>query len=291
MKYLVLFVSGISLLLVAAPGLGGAQRKRNGYSAKDASASRTAPTRADRAEATLPTPGNAVLADSLEWQFGSRTQRGWRLYTALIQRTVGTTAEPDTEDFSRAVRRWRKSNGLAPSDGTLDNEAWMRMVAALQNARTRDTASPPDEELTQTPAEEWLYPERPPELRFVRRDAYDAYKRMVAAARADLGDRLPSSYLRLISGHRTAKYQEEIRTREGNPGTAALARVSPHFSGRALDIYVGGSPVSTADSNRAIQVATPAYKWLVANAQRFGFRPYFYEPWHWEYDPRLDERR
>jgi D-alanyl-D-alanine carboxypeptidase len=45
--------------------------------------------------------------------------------------------------------------------------------------------------------------------------------------------------------------------------------------------------VSTADANRAIQVATPAYGWLARNAHRFGFRPYFYEPWHWEYDPRL----
>ena len=66
-------------------------------------------------------------------------------------------------------------------------------------------------------------------------------------------------------------------------GTAGLAMNSPHFTGRALDLYVGGDPVDTRDSNRAIQVNTPAYKWLVRNAERFGFRPYFYEPWHWEY--------
>ena len=34
---------------------------------------------------------------------------------------------------------------------------------------------------------------------------------------------------------------------------------------------------------RAIQVKTLVYQWLVRNAERFGFRPYFYEPWHWEY--------
>jgi hypothetical protein len=45
--------------------------------------------------------------------------------------------------------------------------------------------------------------------------------------------------------------------------------------------------VSTADTNRARQVETPAYRWLARNAHRFGFRPYFYEPWHWEYDPQL----
>jgi LAS superfamily LD-carboxypeptidase LdcB len=56
---------------------------------------------------------------------------------------------------------------------------------------------------------------------------------------------------------------------------------SPHFTGRALDVYVGGDPVDTKDANRAIR-STPAYQWLVRNAERFGFRPY-YEPWHWEY--------
>ena len=28
---------------------------------------------------------------------------------------------------------------------------------------------------------------------------------------------------------------------------------------------------------------TPAYRWLVANADRFGFVPYPFEPWHWEW--------
>jgi LAS superfamily LD-carboxypeptidase LdcB len=114
---------------------------------------------------------------------------------------------------------------------------------------------------------------------------------MIAAARADLGERAPANFFRLVSGYRTREYQEQIRAREGNPSTAQLARNSPHFSGRAIDLYVGGDPVSTADPNRAVQVATPAYQWLVANADRFGFRPYFYEPWHWEYDPKLDSQR
>jgi LAS superfamily LD-carboxypeptidase LdcB len=64
-----------------------------------------------------------------------------------------------------------------------------------------------------------------------------------------------------------------------------LAVNSPHFSGRALDLYVGGEPVEAKEANRALQVQTPAYRWLVRNAGRFGFRPYFYEPWHWEYCP------
>ena len=27
----------------------------------------------------------------------------------------------------------------------------------------------------------------------------------------------------------------------------------------------------------------PTYRWLVRNAGRFGFVPYVYEPWHWEW--------
>ncbi len=74
-----------------------------------------------------------------------------------------------------------------------------------------------------------------------------------------------------------------LRRQSPNAGRAGLAVNSPHFTGRALDLYVGGQPVETRDDNRAVQVQTPVYQWLVRNAARFGFRPYFYEPWHWEY--------
>ena len=82
---------------------------------------------------------------------------------------------------------------------------------------------------------------------------------------------------------RTPEYQAQLRAQSPNSGRAGLAVNSPHFTGRALDLYVGGEPVSTKDENRAIQTQTRAYRWLVKNAGHFGFRPYFYEPWHWEY--------
>jgi zinc D-Ala-D-Ala carboxypeptidase len=288
MKYVLLLVPCLAFAVAAAPSLGSNQTKRKSYTSKVArSERRTEPVAASTVAPTVLSL-NSSLAESAVWQFGSRPQTGWRLYIPLIQKTLGTSASPESEEFARAARQWRKTQGLAPADGLFDLDAWMRLMSGLQSARLRDSTRPPETELVQVPAEEWLYPERPPELRFLRRDAYDAYKRMLSAARADLGNRLPANHLRLVSGYRTPEYQEEIRQREGgNVSTAALAKNSPHFSGRAMDIYVGGSPVSTADSNRAIQVATPAYQWLVANAHRFGFRPYFYEPWHWEYDPRL----
>jgi LAS superfamily LD-carboxypeptidase LdcB len=116
---------------------------------------------------------------------------------------------------------------------------------------------------------------------------------MLAAAVKDLGGQLKvttsgelapeEKFLRIVSAYRSPAYQESLRKKEPNAGRAALAKNSPHSTGHALDIYVGGEPVKTLDSNRMIQVQTPAYKWLVKNAHRFGFYPYFYEPWHWEY--------
>jgi LAS superfamily LD-carboxypeptidase LdcB len=108
---------------------------------------------------------------------------------------------------------------------------------------------------------------------------------MIAAAHGDPSLKLArgDKYLKIISSFRTPEYQNQLRQKSPTSGTAGLAVNSPHFTGRALDLYVGGDPVDTKDANRAIQVNTPAYRWLVRNAERFGFRPYFYEPWHWEY--------
>ncbi|MCA1593525.1 MAG: M15 family metallopeptidase, partial [Acidobacteria bacterium] len=98
------------------------------------------------------------------------------------------------------------------------------------------------------------------------------------------GELAPSEkYLKIVSSFRSREYQEHLRRQSPNSGRAGLAVNSPHFTGRALDLYVGGEPVETKDANRALQVQTRVYKWLVRNADKFGFRPYYYEPWHWEY--------
>jgi hypothetical protein len=59
---------------------------------------------------------------------------------------------------------------------------------------------------------------------------------------------------------------------------------SPHHTGRAMDLYVGGE-ISTASKNVAYQQRLNPYKWLVCNAAKFNFYPYAPEPWHWEYNP------
>jgi zinc D-Ala-D-Ala carboxypeptidase len=228
---------------------------------------------------------NAKLKFDLNWSFGSKSQRGWHLYTSLIQRMIGVNSAPETSAFAQALAAWQRSEGLAPT-GTLDNETWMKMVAAFQSQRIKDRSTPPADALTLVPASKFFDPERPGDLRYVERRAYEAYKKLAAAAAADLSLDANESWLKVISAYRSPAYQAQLRRQNPRSGRAGLAVHSPHFTGRALDIYVGGDPVSTNDRNRTIQVNTKAYQWLVKNAERFGFVPYFYEPWHWEYRPQ-----
>ena len=236
---------------------------------------------------------NALLVTQLYWIFGSKQQRGWYLYTPLISRMIGSKPDPASKDFASAVARWQKKSGVAPS-GVLDDDSLYKMIAEWQGKRIKDrTPAQPGQVLT-APISDFYDPTREEELRKVERATYAAYKRLVAAAIADRslglargskkGELAPGEkYLKIISALRTREYQEKLRRESPNSGSAGLAVNSPHFTGRALDLYVGGEPVDTLDSNRAVQVQTRVYLWLVRNAERFGFRPYFYEPWHWEY--------
>jgi hypothetical protein len=235
---------------------------------------------------------NGSLRNELLWTFGSKQQHGWYLYDALIGQTFKTGFDASSPDFASAIAGWQKQKSLDAS-GVLDENSWMALVAQWQNNRLKDkTLATPDQLLT-APSSDFFDPERLAENRQVEKTTYAAYRRLVAAAIADpslkLGHTSPDDlaatekYFKIISSFRSPEYQAKLRRESPNAGSAGLAINSPHFTGRALDLYVGGDPVDTRDSNRAIQVNTPAYRWLVRNAERFGFRPYFYEPWHWEY--------
>lgn len=228
---------------------------------------------------------NAKLKSDLNWTFGAKSQRGWHLYTPLIQRMIGVNAAPESRAFAQALAAWQRSEELAPT-GVLDKETWMKMVGVFQSRRIKDRSTPSANALTLVPASTFFDPERSGDLRYVERRAYEAYKKLAAAAAADLSLDSNESWLKVISAYRSPAYQARLRKQNPRSGRAGLAVHSPHFTGRALDIYVGGDPVSTMDRNRAIQVNTKVYQWLVKNAEGFGFVPYFYEPWHWEYRPQ-----
>jgi uncharacterized protein YcbK (DUF882 family) len=227
---------------------------------------------------------NATLRNDLTWTFGGKQQRGWYLYDSLLTKTLNTSSDATTTDFAAAVAAWQKRRGLT-ANGVLDEQPLMAILSQWQSNRLKSrTPADPGELMTAPPAD-FYDTGRADELRQVERNTYAAYKEMVAAAMADRSLNLKSTdrFLKIISSYRSREHQDRLREQSPNSGRAGLAVNSPHFTGRALDIYVGGSPVDTADANRAIQVNTRAYQWLVRNAERFGFRPYFYEPWHWEY--------
>src|SRR5262245_53688824 len=229
---------------------------------------------------------NARLKIDLIWTFGAKTQRGWYLYVPLIQRLLDTESGPETNAFAVAVSNWQRSMGLVAT-GVLSQETWMKMVSVFQSRRIKDRSTTPSERLALVSTSEFFDPERPESLRYVERQAYAAYKKIVTAASDELALKHGSNeqWLKIVSAFRSPAYQAQLRKQNPRSGRAGLALHSPHFTGRALDVYVGGEPVSTDDRNRAIQVNTKVYQWLVRNAERFGFYPYFYEPWHWEYRP------
>lgn len=234
---------------------------------------------------------NAALRETLRWAFGGKDQQGWQLYEPLIVHFLQSDGRADTEAFAVAVSRWQQTANLSVT-GVLDQETWLKLVERWQICRSKDRAIPAAASLVTLTSTEFYDPQRPVELRQVERETYAAYQRMVAAAAKDLGlatdaeGQLVAPYLKIISAFRSPEYQQKLRQQSPHSGRAGLAVNSPHFTGRALDLYVGGEPVSTKDTNRAVQVNTPVYRWLVKNAGRFGFIPYFYEPWHWEYNPQ-----
>jgi hypothetical protein len=233
---------------------------------------------------------NRALKDNLSWTFGGKTQRGWAIYVPLIQRLLDTEADATSDAFAASLARWQKRSGLKAS-GVLDEPTFMRMVSTWQSQRLKSRVYPQPAQLFTVPPAEFYDSGRADDLRQVERQTYTAYKRMLAAAVADSSLQLKThggelaaaeKYLKIISAFRSREYQDRLRKLEPNAGRAALAVNSPHFTGRALDLYVGGEPTITKDNNRALQTQTRAYQWLVKNAPRFGFCPYFYEPWHWE---------
>ena len=268
-----LIIVGVSLAILFDPVASRGQSKDGGKPGTDAA------------------KRNALLSTSLTWTFGGKPQQGWYLYTPLIKQLIATKQNSTSEKFARAVARWQARSALKPS-GVIDEETLYAMIKTWQDERLKDrTVAQPDQLLTAPPSD-FYDPTRAEELRQVERRTYAAYRRMVSAAIADRslglehkGRELASGekYLKIISAFRSREYQEKLRREAPTSGSAGLAVNSPHFTGRALDLYVGGEPVDTRDSNRALQIETRVYQWLVSNAGRFGFRPYCYEPWHWEY--------
>jgi D-alanyl-D-alanine carboxypeptidase len=237
---------------------------------------------------------NSRSVSALNWTFGGKVQTGWEIYEPLVADTIAATGTAGTPEFASALSKWQLTHSLTPT-GIVDETTLGSFMSYWQSRRLGRSDFPGPDKLISAPISDFYDPTRDADLLQLESQTYTAYKRMIAAAARDLshdihftknGELAPGEkYLRIVSAFRSQEYQDKLRAKSPGSGRTALALHSAHNTGQALDLYVGGDPVSTKDANRLLQTQTPVYKWLVKNARRFGFYNYFYEPWHWEYVP------
>lgn len=87
---------------------------------------------------------------------------------------------------------------------------------------------------------------------------------------------------------RTMPHQESLWNQFGrDPKRVARPGGSPHQAATAIDFTnmgtKGGSSSDCSDRKRADGDAR--WEWLFTNAERYGFKQYSYEPWHWDPSP------
>jgi D-alanyl-D-alanine carboxypeptidase len=235
---------------------------------------------------------NAQLETTLSWTFSGKTQTGWQIYEPLIAQTIETDSSAVSAEFAAALAKWQTGHGLEGT-GILDESTLNALRSFWQSQRLGRSDFPGDDKLITAPIADFYDPTRSPDLLQLERETYIAYKRMISAAAKDLSREMRftkdgnlatgEKFLKIVSAFRSQDYQDKLRQQSPGSGRGTLALHSAHNTGQALDLYVGGEPVSTKDANRLVQTQTAAYKWLVKNAGKFGFVNYYYEPWHWEY--------
>jgi zinc D-Ala-D-Ala carboxypeptidase len=224
---------------------------------------------------------------TLAWAPFGRAETGWATYAPLIGREVGTRCGPATPGFAAAYVRWQAAHKLT-ADGMVkatDFEV-MRVAMMLRRPFVQQTskglcpAAPADTALAAAAPGETFW-DKPIQL---RETALGAYRRMVAAAKS--AGVAQGDVLKLVSGYRSPA-EEAARCEDGSCNTLTRAHCSAHRTGLAIDLYLDHAaaqdPTSADDANRAAMARTPAYIWLVRHADAFGFLPYPFEPWHWEW--------
>ncbi len=239
-----------------------------------------------------PAFANAISVYSLEWApFGSN-EFGWETYLPLIQKELGTDCAPTTQDFAVALAAFQGRHALVPT-GQFDQATFQVFRGLWQERRPFILARLRDECPDPPPIRELGYLEAPEEhadrlTRLLRRDVLEAYRRMVAAARAEVpAVAADPELLQIFSGFRDPEADAARCATQGNCDGVRRAVCSPHRTGTAVDLYVGQAPGlgvdNTSPASRLHMSQGPTYRWLVQNAGRFGFVPYVFEPWHWEW--------
>jgi len=236
---------------------------------------------------------NAAEIDVLAWTPFGRPETGWRMYGPQIAAEIASTCAYDSPGFANALAGWQKANGK-PATGIMDPDTFGVMKVKWHLKRpfvilNRAVGCPP------APSPGALTAARPEEVHGakviqLRADALAAYRRMVSDARAqDPAIAADRQSLLIFSGFRSPLENDLTCLAQGGCDNVSRAPCSAHRTGLAFDIVVGAAPGGRVDStengNRLAQTQTPAYRWLVRNAHRYGFVNYVFEPWHWEWSP------
>lgn len=232
---------------------------------------------------------NAAALSTLAWAPFGRAETGWEIYVPLIQHEIATACPADSEGFAAALAGWQGSQGLA-ADGVVTETAFLAMKSAVQTRRefvrvTSLGACPETPDLITAARLDEGYGGKQV---WMRPAALRAWRAMAAAARAEVSEiAADPQALTIFSGYRSPSADAARCLVEGNCDGVVRARCSAHRTGLAADLYVGHAPGyaadSTADPNRLFMTRTATYRWLLANAGRFGFMNYPFEPWHWEW--------
>lgn len=234
---------------------------------------------------------NAKSLYDTEWSPFGRPEKGWAIYAPEVGHEIGAACPADSAGFAAKLASWQAGHRLSAT-GVMDAATFDAMKTVWQDRRPfvalRNEGvcpnSPSEAVLAEaTPAEG--YEGKRVELRAA---ALNAYRRMVAAARAALPELTQKpELLTIFSAHRSPEYDAARCAHDGNCQGVVRAQCSAHRTGLAMDIDVGAAPGysvdSSADPNRLFQAEGAVYRWLVANAPRFGFVNYAFEPWHWEW--------
>ena len=239
---------------------------------------------------TAAAQSNAASLTSLAPAPFGRPEIGWATYAPLIAHEIGADCEGGTPGFARTLATWQTAQRL-PSDGVLTEAVFDRLRDRIElrrpfvhlSAQGVCPAPPVDSALTAAAPQEGYSGK----AIILRPGTLAAYRRMAAAARAE-DPRIAADPrdLTIFSGFR-GPAEEADRCKRGGCDNRSRATCSAHRTGLAVDLYVGQAPGfgpdSSAEANRLFMSRAPAYLWLVANAGRFGFVPYPFEPWHWEW--------
>ncbi|HEX3652981.1 MAG TPA: D-alanyl-D-alanine carboxypeptidase family protein [Rhizomicrobium sp.] len=240
---------------------------------------------------------NAASESTLLLNLFGREETGWLFYVPLISNETGTDCPAESAGFAKALATWQSAHGLSGT-GTVDTntlqklkEVWQAKRPFVQQSAHHQCPAPPNESTLAQATTAESYGGKQIHL---RTEALAAYRDMVAAARKDGVLSSDQKLLQIFSAYRSPDYDAARCAVENNCTGVVRAVCSAHRTALAMDVYLGAAPGSTPDSsadiNRLFISKSPAYRWLVKNAARFGFVNYPFEPWHWEFVGRPASR-